>query len=147
MATAAAQPAQQQCWCDQQDIGAPGVSCGDCPTRDYKQPAHAPAVWKTQFFTDVVTAAGLLAYGKTDKKLADRIAQTAYKWRKELFAPPTQPALSDGECSNLVEQAIANYAKLKNIPIEHLNTDLREMPTLAVFIARAIEAHCRGGVK
>ena len=33
------QPAQEACWCDQNNIGEPGVSCGDCPTRDYKQPA------------------------------------------------------------------------------------------------------------
>lgn len=37
-----------QCWCDAQGIGEPGVSCGDCPTRDYKsaaeltKPATAP---------------------------------------------------------------------------------------------------------
>ena len=33
------QTAQEKCWCDQNNIGEPGVSCGDCPTRDYKQPA------------------------------------------------------------------------------------------------------------
>lgn len=27
----------EPCWCDKQGIGQPGVSCGDCPTRDYKQ--------------------------------------------------------------------------------------------------------------
>lgn len=34
-------PVQQPtpCFCDQNNIGAPGVSCGDCPTRDYAQPA------------------------------------------------------------------------------------------------------------
>lgn len=26
----------EQCYCDKQGIGEPGVSCGDCPTRDYK---------------------------------------------------------------------------------------------------------------
>lgn len=36
--------APEQCWCDEQNIGEPGVSCGDCPTRDYKHPATAP-VW------------------------------------------------------------------------------------------------------
>lgn len=37
----AAQPAQQEpCYCDKNGIGEPGVSCGDCPTRDYKQPAQ-----------------------------------------------------------------------------------------------------------
>lgn len=26
---------QEPCWCDKNNIGEPGVSCGDCPTRDY----------------------------------------------------------------------------------------------------------------
>jgi len=34
---ASIKPAQKQneCWCDAMGIGKPGVSCGDCPTRDY----------------------------------------------------------------------------------------------------------------
>ncbi|MEY2656186.1 MAG: hypothetical protein RLZZ524_3214 [Pseudomonadota bacterium] len=28
--------AQEPCFCDRMNIGEPGVSCGDCPTRDYK---------------------------------------------------------------------------------------------------------------
>lgn len=32
----------EQCWCDEQGIGKPGVSCGDCPTRDYKRPERKP---------------------------------------------------------------------------------------------------------
>lgn len=41
---ASSQPVQPEpCFCDANNIGAPGVSCGDCPTRDYKpvQPAEA----------------------------------------------------------------------------------------------------------
>ena len=41
-----AQP--EQCWCDTHNIGKPGVSCGDCPTRDYKRPersTHEQAQW------------------------------------------------------------------------------------------------------
>ena len=39
--SALAQPVQQEpCYCDKNGIGEPGVSCGDCPTRDYKQPAQ-----------------------------------------------------------------------------------------------------------
>lgn len=34
----------EQCWCDAQGIGKPGVSCGDCP-RDYGKPAQQPAKW------------------------------------------------------------------------------------------------------
>ena len=26
----------EQCFCDRNNLGKPGVSCGDCPTRDYK---------------------------------------------------------------------------------------------------------------
>jgi hypothetical protein len=33
----------EPCWCDKQGIGEPGVSCGDCPTRDYKRTAGVPA--------------------------------------------------------------------------------------------------------
>ena len=28
-------PTTELCYCDQNNIGVPGVSCGDCPTRDY----------------------------------------------------------------------------------------------------------------
>jgi hypothetical protein len=28
--------ADQPCFCDKQGLGVPGVSCGDCPTRDYR---------------------------------------------------------------------------------------------------------------
>ena len=37
------QPAvpQEQCWCDENNIGEPGVSCGDCP-RDYAKTAPQP---------------------------------------------------------------------------------------------------------
>ena len=34
-----------------------------------------------QFLTDVVTASGLLRYGKTDKRLAQRISDAAYEMR------------------------------------------------------------------
>lgn len=31
------QPKQEEpCFCDRTGLGEPGVSCGDCPTRDYK---------------------------------------------------------------------------------------------------------------
>lgn len=33
----------EDCFCDKQGIGAPGVSCGDCPKRDYKSAAASPA--------------------------------------------------------------------------------------------------------
>jgi hypothetical protein len=34
-------PKQDECWCDAMGIGKPGVSCGDCPTRDYAAPVQA----------------------------------------------------------------------------------------------------------
>lgn len=45
----APQPAPKQepedkCWCDATGIGEPGVSCGDCPTRDYAAPAQEQPV-------------------------------------------------------------------------------------------------------
>jgi hypothetical protein len=36
-----AQP--EACFCDRNNLGVPGVSCGDCPTRDYKQAAPVSA--------------------------------------------------------------------------------------------------------
>jgi len=39
-----------------------------------------------QFLTDVVTAAGLLSHGKTDKGLAQRISSDAYKICADIFA-------------------------------------------------------------
>ena len=62
-----------------------------------EQPAQKPDLWKTQFLTDVMTSAGLLMYGRTDKKLAQRIADGSARWRTELYThpAPTQPALSD----------------------------------------------------
>ncbi len=88
------QPAQEACWCDQNNIGEPGVSCGDCPTRDYKQ-----------------------------------------------------PALSDLEIRNLIEKAFTDFAAMKQIPREALETDIADVPSLGLFLCRAIEAHCRGGAK
>jgi hypothetical protein len=37
LAAPSAQP--EACFCDRNNLGVPGVSCGDCPTRDYKQAA------------------------------------------------------------------------------------------------------------
>lgn len=36
------QPKAEPCYCDKNGIGAPGVSCGDCPDRDYKPKAESP---------------------------------------------------------------------------------------------------------
>ena len=43
--SALAAPQAEPCYCDHMGIGVPGVSCGDCPNRDYAPPAApAPAV-------------------------------------------------------------------------------------------------------
>jgi hypothetical protein len=44
-----------------------------------------------QFLTDVVTAAGLLSYGRTDKKMATRISEQAYELRKHIHLLPASP--------------------------------------------------------
>jgi len=42
------------CYCDRNNIGVPGVSCGDCPERDYKMVKtksvmkHTPGPWYAQ---------------------------------------------------------------------------------------------------
>jgi len=93
------------------------------------QPAQKPDLWKTQFLTDVMTSAGLLMHGRTDKKLAQRIADGSARWRTELYASaPTQPALSD-------EQILDIFSKVSADGMGHYMT----------AVGRAIEAHCRGG--
>ena len=44
-----------------------------------------------QFLTDVVTAAGLLSHGRTDKKLATRIAEQAFELRKRMHLLAASP--------------------------------------------------------
>ena len=34
------QVVEGKCWCDEEGVGKPGVSCGDCP-KDYAEPAQA----------------------------------------------------------------------------------------------------------
>ncbi|WP_175796357.1 DUF551 domain-containing protein [Burkholderia anthina] len=58
-----------------------------------------------QFLTDVVTAAGLLSYGRTDKKLATRITEQAYELRKHMHrlaaSPVDQHEAAPCTCSGL----------------------------------------------
>lgn len=53
----------------------------------------------TQFLTDVTTAAGLLAYGRRDKGLAQRIGDFAHKYRMLAAAPaaPERPRAAMSE--------------------------------------------------
>jgi hypothetical protein len=74
----------EPCWCDKQGIGEPGVSCGDCPTRDYKRtagvnvgPAPQPAAWLTQSGNPV----------RADEHDASTAA--VYGWKPLYRHPPT----------------------------------------------------------
>ena len=156
------------------------------------QPAQKPDLWKTQFLTDVMTSAWLLMYGRTDKKLAQRIADGSARWRTELYASaptqpaqepvgrflkatygdygvlnwhpsyvakigdclythpaPTQPAMSDAD----IEKVITKGVKSGNISWTGFKEDGEGKYTVPILsehhcqIARAIEAHCRGGAK
>ena len=67
-----------------------GAAVATWPTSAQPGAAYDPPSMKDpQFLTDVVTAAGLLSHGKTDKKLARRISDHAYKVR---MAAPGAPA-------------------------------------------------------
>ena len=59
-----------------------------------EQPASVPD-WleTTRFLTDVTTAAGLLAHGRRDKGLAQRIGDFAHKYRMLAAAPERDPEL------------------------------------------------------
>jgi len=58
-------------------------------------------------------------------------------------APPP-PALSDLEIRNLIEKAFTDFAAMKQIPREALETDIAYVPSLGLFLCRAIEAHLKG---
>ena len=59
---------------------------------DAQEPGPSVPDWPdctetTQFLTDVTTAAGLLAHGRRDKGLAQRIGDFAHKYRMLAAAP------------------------------------------------------------
>lgn len=67
-----------------------------------KQPAQQQEpVAFSQFLSDVVTAAGLLSHGKTDKSLAARISEFAFRMRT---SPPASKPLTDEEIDALREK-------------------------------------------
>ena len=55
-----------------------------------EQPAQQEQVAFSRFLSDVVTAAGLLSHGKTDKSLAARISEFAFRLRT---SPPASKPL------------------------------------------------------
>lgn len=62
---------------------------------DAKEPEPGVPDWleTTQFLTDVTTAAGLLAHGRRDKGLAQRIGDFAFKYQRLAAAPKRDPKL------------------------------------------------------
>ncbi|KVS62698.1 hypothetical protein [Burkholderia cepacia] len=119
-----------------------------------------------QFLTDVVTAAGLLSYGRTDKKLATRISVQAYELRKHIYllaAPPVEPPAaapvsSDREFRATAAQLVRDMmtdlsrtieerdraeevgARLANTVGEFLGVDVGEWSSANDPILAAIEA-------
>ena len=140
-----------------------------------EQPAQKPDLWKTQFLTDVMTSAGLLMHGRTDKKLAQRIADGSARWRTELYTHPEQPVQKVSEswtdivAVNLVREGVNKHKArelaahfltlfapptqpaLSESQITSIAYNCNALPevitdkTLVDFV-RAIEAHCRGGL-
>ena len=64
-------------------------------------PSQQEPVAFSQFLSDVVTAAGLLAYGKTDKSLAARISEFAFRLRTSPQAQRTWVGLTPKEIDDL----------------------------------------------
>ena len=84
-----------------------------------------------QFLTDVVTAAGLLSHGKTDKGLAKRICDGAYGMRTAVFTAPvpvSEAANEDAaEGMEILDDLIANIEKDGNYSAEATVTFLRQI--------------------
>lgn len=86
----------------------------DCAETDegaialYEHPPapSVPAGWR-QFLTDVITAAGLLKYGKRDKGLADRIGSFAFDAMRAAAPPPQM--LSDERIKELSDMYMNMY--------------------------------------
>lgn len=93
-----------------------------------------------QFLMDVVTAAGLLSHGRTDKKLATRITDQAYELRKRMYflaaSPVEQPALLTAQDA---------LAAIETFEIVGDNNDSREPNAEDRFILTEFVAHLFGG--
>lgn len=80
------------------------------------QPARGaqPAleVWQLQFLTDAVTAAGLLQHGCTDKGLASRLSESAYRWRT---SSPAQPAAVPDGWQQIAHDAATSLETISRI--------------------------------
>lgn len=108
----------------------------ECPAVGTKifaaPPAQAVSVPETspgnieilRFLTDVVTAAGLLHHGKTDKQLAARIAKCAYSIRSGMLAAAPSPDATGRHEQRLVDllqevaQGCLDHANESDNPIK-----------------------------
>ena len=90
-----------------------------------EQPASVPdGLETTRFLTDVTTAAGLLAHGRRDKGLAQRIGDFANKYRMIAAAnPSTVLALLDemDALNETIRHMRAELEKLRTIEAAALN--------------------------
>ena len=66
------------------------------PLYTHPQPSQQEPVAFSQFLSDVVTAAGLLSHGKTDKSLAARISEFAFRLRT---SPQTAQEWIEAACA------------------------------------------------
>ncbi|KGS34527.1 hypothetical protein X962_2005 [Burkholderia pseudomallei MSHR7343] len=108
-----------------------------------QQQSRADALTRIgQFLTDVVTAAGLLSHGHTDKKLATRITDQAYELRKHMYflaaSPVEQPALLTAQDA---------LAAIETFEIVGDNNDSREPNAEDRFILTEFVAHLFGGFR
>ena len=92
-----------------------------------EQPVQQEPVAFSQFLSDVVTAAGLLSHGKTDKSLAARISEFAFRLRTS--PPASKPWVG------LTDEQIAEIATSDPLAWANLNTVENRQ-----YFARAIEA-------
>jgi len=57
------QVVEGKCWCDEEGVGKPGVSCGDCP-KDYAEPVQGPKALSDRQIGEVIDeVARVSAYG------------------------------------------------------------------------------------
>jgi hypothetical protein len=94
----------------------PFDGCFICNKAALSEPVVEPVEF-TRFLTDVVTAAGLLSHGRTDKGLAARIAEASFKLRAAPPPPAGVPLLNRETIDNEIQQhvdPVATYGGLHN---------------------------------
>ncbi|KGU91202.1 hypothetical protein X880_6057 [Burkholderia pseudomallei MSHR4032] len=116
------------------------AACEKSTMNDQQQSRADALTGINQFLMDVVTAAGLLSHGRTDKKLATRITDQAYELRKRMYflaaSPVEQPALLTAQDA---------LAAIETFEIVGDNNDSREPNAEDRFILTEFVAHLFGG--